>query len=98
MAKFAFPSLRYLDFPLYNEDVENGDGIPEKAQTLSEQIAAAAGAVDPADENFFNRGRLARDDGGNATAAFAMLPETRELLTAFFEEFWERTDLGEWWS
>ena len=34
--------------------------------------------------------------GQNAT--FAMLPQTRALLTAFFEEFWERTDLGEWWS
>ena len=34
-----------IDFPLYNEDVENGDGIPEKVQTLSEQIAAADAVI-----------------------------------------------------
>ena len=32
-----------------------------------------------------------------SNATIAMLPETRELLTAFFEEFWERTDFGELW-
>ena len=64
------------------------------------QIAAGEGAADPAGENRYNRGRLENEQpaaaGQNAT--FAMLPQTRALLTAFFEEFWERTDLGEWWS
>ena len=65
------------------------------------QIAAGEGAADPAGENRYNRARLDKHSeaaGRAQNATFAMLPQTRALLTAFFEEFWERDDLGEWWS
>lgn len=34
-----------LDLPLYNGDVEDRDGIPEKVQLLADQIAAADGVI-----------------------------------------------------
>ena len=39
-----------LDFPLYNGDVEDADGIPAAVQLLADQIAAADGVVISAPE------------------------------------------------
>ncbi|KQI71896.1 NADPH-dependent FMN reductase [Loktanella sp. 5RATIMAR09] len=38
-------TLADIDFPLFNSDVEEADGIPAKVQTLSDQIAAADAVV-----------------------------------------------------
>ncbi|MFZ5963136.1 NADPH-dependent FMN reductase [Thalassococcus sp. BH17M4-6] len=34
-----------IDFPLYNEDIENGPGIPDKVQRLADQIADADAVI-----------------------------------------------------
>lgn len=34
-----------LDLPLFNEDIQNNEGIPAKVQTLADQIAAAEAVV-----------------------------------------------------
>lgn len=38
-------SLADIDLPLYNGDLEEGEGIPTKVQTLSDQIVAADAVV-----------------------------------------------------
>ena len=38
-------TLADIDFPLYNGDLEDAEGIPAKVQTLSDQIAAADAVI-----------------------------------------------------
>ncbi|WP_342069896.1 NADPH-dependent FMN reductase [Yoonia algicola] len=38
-------TLADIDFPLYNGDLEEAEGIPAKVQTLSDQIAAADAVI-----------------------------------------------------
>jgi chromate reductase len=38
-------TLADIDFPLYNGDLEEADGIPAKVQTLSDQIASADAVI-----------------------------------------------------